>query len=158
VLDVTFVVGNAMRLDLADDAVDGVVSRHLLWTLPDPPGALREWARVTRPGGTVAVLDGLWLDPSWNARLRGRIAAPLRRIFAPPSHADASYAELVSRLPLSGGATPQQAEALLRAAGLRDVTVRDLDSLRRAERAARPWYDRIAAPRVTWLARGTVTS
>ncbi len=157
-LDVTFIAGDAMRLDLPDGTVDGVVSRHLLWTLPDPPAALREWARVTRPGGTVAVLDGLWLDPSWNARLRGWIAAPLRRIFAPPSHAGAAYADLGSRLPLSGGATPEQAAELLRAAGLRDVTVRDLAGLRRAERAARPWHDRIAAPRVTWLVRGTVAS
>lgn len=155
-LDADFVAGDAMRLDMQDHAVDGVVSRHLLWTLPDPPAALREWVRVTRPGGTIVVLDGLWNDPSWNARLRGWVAAPLRGLFAPPSHANASYAALGDRLPLSGGATPQQAEALLRAAGLIDVTVRDLDGLRRAERAARPWYDRFAAPRVTWLARGKV--
>lgn len=156
-LAVTFVEGDAATLSLADGAMDGVVSRHLLWTLPDPPAALREWRRVTRPGGTVAVMDGWWADSSPGMRLRHAVAAPSRRRFAPRRHSHADYDALGHQLPLCGGATPEQAATLLRDAGLLEVHVRDLALLRRAEHAARPWYDRIDAPRVTWLAWGLVT-
>lgn len=157
-LDVTFLEGDAAHMPLADGAVDGVISRHLLWTLPDPNAALREWQRVTRPGGTVAVMDGWWADSSAGMRLRRAVAALPRRLCAPPAHDHAGYDTLSGQLPLHGGARPEQAATLLRDAGLLEVQRRDLAALRRAEHAARPWYDRIAAPRVTWLAWGTVAT
>ena len=153
-LDVTFVEGDAAHLPLPDGMAGGVISRHLLWTLPDPTAALREWMRVTRPGGTVAAIDGLWHDRSPGARLRGAAAAPLRRLFVDSTHAHGDYDALLPHLPLAGGIGPEQAAALWRAAGLREVGVRDLAAQRRAERASRPWYDRIDTARVTWLVRG----
>lgn len=157
-LDVTFVQSDAAHLPMADGSVDGVISRHLFWTLPDPVGALREWARVTRTGGVIAVMDGLWRDRSVAARLRGAVARPVRRLFAPPGRAHSGYDTLGPRLPLFGGATPAQVAALMREAGLADVAVRDLAGLRRAENAARPWYNRLDAPRITWLATARVAS
>ena len=36
---------------------DAVIERHLLWTLPDPSGALAGWRRVA-PGGRMVLLEG----------------------------------------------------------------------------------------------------
>jgi SAM-dependent methyltransferase len=46
--------GNAYALDLPDDSVDIAHAHQVLQHVADPVGALREMARVTRPGGAVA--------------------------------------------------------------------------------------------------------
>jgi SAM-dependent methyltransferase len=46
--------GSATAIPLADAAVDVVVSGLVLNFVPDPPAALREMARVTSKGGTIA--------------------------------------------------------------------------------------------------------
>jgi SAM-dependent methyltransferase len=38
---------------VADGSQDFVIANHLLEHLPDPIGAMREWYRVLRPGGTL---------------------------------------------------------------------------------------------------------
>jgi SAM-dependent methyltransferase len=48
------VVGDARRLPLAGDRFDAVVSGLVLNFVPEPARALREMARVARPGGRVA--------------------------------------------------------------------------------------------------------
>lgn len=50
-----FAVDDAENLSLSDGRVDGVVGRHLLWTLVKPVAAFREWRRVTKPGGKIIV-------------------------------------------------------------------------------------------------------
>ena len=42
---------------LKDASVDWVVCNNVLHELPDPRGALEEWARVLKPGGRVALSD-----------------------------------------------------------------------------------------------------
>jgi SAM-dependent methyltransferase len=71
-LAVTFVGGRAERLPFADASFDIVVSVTVLCFLPDPAGAVREMARVLRPGGRLVLGDlGRW--SSWAAwrRLKG---------------------------------------------------------------------------------------
>jgi ubiquinone/menaquinone biosynthesis C-methylase UbiE len=46
-----FLVADARRLPLADAVVDAAVSGLVLNFVPDPAQAVREMARVTRPGG-----------------------------------------------------------------------------------------------------------
>jgi SAM-dependent methyltransferase len=50
----TFLVGDATALPLTAGRIDVAVSGLLLNFLPDAVAAVREWLRVTRPGGTVA--------------------------------------------------------------------------------------------------------
>lgn len=49
--------GDAQSLDLPDRSVDGVTMAFGIRNVPDRPRALREMARVTRPGGRVAILE-----------------------------------------------------------------------------------------------------
>jgi len=48
-------VADAARLPLRDAAMDAVFAAGLISHLPEPGAALRELARVTRPGGTLAL-------------------------------------------------------------------------------------------------------
>ena len=40
-----------------EGSFDAVVCRNLVWTLPDPAAAYREWQRLLRPGGVLLVFD-----------------------------------------------------------------------------------------------------
>lgn len=55
--------GDGTRLPLADESVDAVTIAFGLRNLPDPAGGLAELARVTRPGGRLAVLE--FSHPTW---------------------------------------------------------------------------------------------
>jgi SAM-dependent methyltransferase len=57
-------VMDAERLTLDDASVDAALCRWTLYLLEDPAAALREMARVVRPGGRVAV--GVWAQPDEN--------------------------------------------------------------------------------------------
>jgi len=50
-------VGDAQRLELGDDAVDGVRTERVLMYVPDQQRAIGELARVVRPGGRVVAFE-----------------------------------------------------------------------------------------------------
>ncbi len=54
---VTMSLGDAMRITHDDASVDAVTIAFGIRNVPDRAKALREMARVTRPGGVVAVLE-----------------------------------------------------------------------------------------------------
>ena len=62
---VTFAVGDVYALDLPDDSFDVVHAHQVLQHLTDPVAALREMARVCRPGGVVAVRDVDYATVTW---------------------------------------------------------------------------------------------
>lgn len=62
---IDFRIGDVYRLDLPDDSVDVAHAHQVLQHLADPVAALRELARVTRPGGVVAVRDGDYGAFTW---------------------------------------------------------------------------------------------
>lgn len=54
---VTLVEGDAERLPFEAASFDGITMAFGIRNVPDRPAALREMARVTRPGGRVAILE-----------------------------------------------------------------------------------------------------
>ncbi|WP_406271008.1 class I SAM-dependent methyltransferase [Streptomyces sp. NBC_00191] len=57
-----FLVGDAALPPTGDERYDVLLSRHLLWTLPDPEAALREWVGRLRPGGVLVLIEGRWRE------------------------------------------------------------------------------------------------
>jgi ubiquinone/menaquinone biosynthesis C-methylase UbiE len=66
-LSVPLVAASGDRLPYADASFDAVVADSLLEHLDDPASAVKEWARVLRPGGTLLVWSpnryALTVDP-----------------------------------------------------------------------------------------------
>jgi ubiquinone/menaquinone biosynthesis C-methylase UbiE len=52
-----YVLADVAATGLADASVDAVVGVDILHHLGEPAAALGEWLRITRPGGTLAILE-----------------------------------------------------------------------------------------------------
>lgn len=94
--DVELRCGEASSLPLVDAEVDAAFAHMALQYLPSPADALREMARVVRPGGTVVVVDFVRHDREWMQQELGVLWL---------------------------GFPPEEIERLLAAAGLEDVRV-----------------------------------
>ena len=58
----SFHVASGAELPLPDDHVSHVLSVESLYYYPDPVAALREWARVARPGAELAIVIELYAE------------------------------------------------------------------------------------------------
>jgi demethylmenaquinone methyltransferase/2-methoxy-6-polyprenyl-1,4-benzoquinol methylase len=123
--DVPKVAGDAMALPLADASVDGVVISFGLRNVADPVAALREFSRVTRPGGTLVVCE--FSSPVW-APFRTVYTEYLMRALPTIARAVSSNPEAYVYLAESIRAWPPQPELAtwLQQAGWSDVEWRNL--------------------------------
>lgn len=126
---VKFVVGDAHGLPFPDDCFDRTLANVTLQHLVDPALALREMIRVTRPGGLVAVAD-----QDWETLI-----------------VDADDAHLTRRLTqaftngIRHGRMGRRLFAMLRSAGLYDVTVLPESTVYRSFAATRVYiWDQVA--------------
>jgi ubiquinone/menaquinone biosynthesis C-methylase UbiE len=117
-LAVAFQRADAEAPPFAAKSFDLIVERHVIWTLPDPTRALRNWQTLLRPGGRVALIEGDW-------------------DMAPKDE----YASVHKRLPLFGGVPGEELAQLLRAWDFADVTVEPLmDAALWTEMPSHPRY------------------
>lgn len=129
------VVGDVHALGLADDSVDVVHAHQVLQHVADPVRALRELARVTRPGGVVGVRDSDYAAFAWYPRLPG-----LGR-----------WLGLYDAAARANGGEPDAGRHLLawaHAAGLRDVTASS-STWCYATPESRAWWGGMWADRIT---------
>ena len=119
------VAGDAMALPLADESVDGVVISFGLRNVADPDAALREFTRVTRPGGTLVVCE--FSSPTW-APFRTVYTEYLMRALPPVARSVSSNPDAYVYLAESIRAWPDQPALAerLRKAGWSKVAWRNL--------------------------------
>jgi SAM-dependent methyltransferase len=84
----------AERLPFPDGSVDTVVSTLVLCTVDAPDVALREIARVLRPGGQLLFLEHVRSESPMLARWQDRLAGPWRR-FARGCRCNRAIAQLI---------------------------------------------------------------
>lgn len=136
---ITFLLGDAEATMMPDDAFDVIITRHLVWTLVDPPAAFAEWRRVLKPNGKLLVIDGDFVNPGIVARLIAAFTAARGRR-APVPELDAAEAmrathrSILSRVPFREGARADAVAGLLGEAGFGEVTIdRRLGPIHRAQ-------------------------
>ena len=59
-VDASFAQGDASDPDLDPGSFDVVLSRHVLWALPDPSAALKKWIALLKPDGRLLLIEGRW--------------------------------------------------------------------------------------------------
>jgi len=118
--DVLFQEADAEYTGFPDKTFDVVISRHVLWNLPSPDTAIEEWVRVTRPGGVVGAIDGIFSGMG--------------------GHWGESYRSAFEQLPLLGGAEPEKVAVLMREKGLVSIRTEWLNDLVAIKRRTLPGY------------------
>jgi ubiquinone/menaquinone biosynthesis C-methylase UbiE len=122
-LEGRFLVGDAMTLPTGAWQFDVVLSRHLVWTLPDPEAALREWVTRLRPGGRLVLVEGRWREAGqsgvpyvdgaeslpWNGGISAKDLAAVVRSFV----SGLRVQPLSSNLDLWGGEVDDERYALI---------------------------------------------
>ena len=97
--EAAFLRGDAEALPASDDAFELLAARHLVWTLPNPAKAIREWQRVVEPGGRIVLIEGYWdHDEPWD-----------------------EYEAVHDDLPMYDGRPPDDLREFLGQEGLREV-------------------------------------
>lgn len=135
--EIELVEGNAA--DPPRDDFDGVVERHVVWTLPEPAAALEAW-RAAAPRGTLVLLESVWGSAAGpEEQLRGATRELLRRVKGVPSDHHREYDQtLREAMPLGFGASPDALVALVEASSWGYARVERLRDVDWAARQASP--------------------
>ena len=157
-LKIHFERGDAENLPFDDQTFDGVVCRHLLWTLPKPEKAISEWIRVTKQGGKVTVIDGVW--DRGIERYISRVGWILHVAIKEKRNLVKSYhypKEVRNKLPYVKGIAGAEIASFLSNFGLEEISVTDLGYLREIQKKYLPWYLKFSYSFPTFLVSGTVS-
>jgi len=143
--DIKFLVGDAENPPFENESFDAVVSRHLLWVLPNPDRAAENWYRILKPDGKVLIIDGEWSSNSINAKLRRLIGYSLMFIKERrnPWKWQKQYRKIRDKLPFHGGASPTKVVSLFYEKGFSNIWIDHLIDLMEIENKNAPLYYRI---------------
>lgn len=158
-LNVLFIRADAERLPFKDKSFDLIVSRHLLWTLPNPRDAVNEWIRVTKPNGSILAIDGFWFDPALRKRLVRGVSKAMRALAGgklPTFYSvfTECYNPIRGHLPLYNDTNPRRICSLFEECGLSSITVNHLQNVKRFQSSRAPISYRITDINTTFLVKG----
>lgn len=132
---VTCVVGSAS--DPPPGPFDAVMERHVLWTIPDPVGALRSWREV---GSRLVLFEGLWGSRRLAHRAKAVVAESLRKMMrTPPDHHAPYPDDVLAELPLARLPSPLPLISAVSDAGWHGVRIKRLRDVEWTARLHEPW-------------------
>jgi SAM-dependent methyltransferase len=135
-VEIEFVLGSAM--EPPPGPFDAILERHVIWTVPDPEGALRAWREVAAPGGRLVLLEGVWRSGRAVDRLRGTAADVVRGLMRLPDHHHAPYpGDVLRQLPLAQRSSPEALIAAVQGAGWTGARIKRLRDVEWAQRRHR---------------------
>ncbi|MFC9689406.1 methyltransferase domain-containing protein [Kribbella sp. NPDC056951] len=152
-----FVVGDATRLDFADACFDRVRAERVLMALADPEAAVREMARVVRPGGVVVLSEVDAATVFVNSSDRELVQAVERGFADDLPTPDAG--RRLQRMLLAAGLTDVRLETTVlqnTVAFLRFLFGNRVSALAGEARAAAFWEELEQGEREGWLCSGGV--
>ena len=131
----TFVVGSAAEPPTGP--FDAIMERHVLWTLPDPVGALRSWREVA---ARLVLFEGVWGQTDPATRVKDRAAHLLRGMMrTPPDHHAPYPDEVLAELPLARQSSPVPMVDAVHEAGWRAVRIKRLRDVEWAAKLHEGW-------------------
>lgn len=137
-VDLAFVVGSGMEPPAGP--FDAVMERHVLWTMPDPDGALRAWREVAAPKGRLVLFEGIWGQRDPLTRARDLAAEQLRSLMRIPDDHHAPYPdEILRELPLARQSSPIPMIEAVYKAGWRGVRIKRVRDVEWAAELHEPW-------------------
>jgi ubiquinone/menaquinone biosynthesis C-methylase UbiE len=143
-INVKFMVGDAEAPPVKNDSFDAVVTRHVLWTLPEPQKAMKNWVKTLKAGGKVIAIDGRWNDGKVDTRLRRMVHKFLVTIIERCDRSIDKYSpETTARLPHLNGVPPKKTQEYMEQAGLHNVQFSDLSNIVEIQKKHMPFRYRI---------------
>jgi len=122
---------------------DAVMSRHLLWTLPDPGRALAAW-RAAAPSGRLALFESMWGRADRAEVVRQRLRHGVDRLRRAPGGHHGDYDPVVlAALPYGGGIGPGTLVELVEGSGWGQARLERLRDVEWARLLARPPLERV---------------
>lgn len=142
--DINFRAGDAENPPFEAETFDVVVTRHLLWTLPHPDTAVRNWEKVLRKGGVLIVIDGLYNGGSIERKTRQFISDFLtflveRRYPGRKQYPD----EIKTELPNPYGVPPKKTIEYFRETGFKNIKDLDLKEISKIQKEKMSFRKRI---------------
>jgi Methylase involved in ubiquinone/menaquinone biosynthesis len=110
-----FKQGDAENLDLENDTYDLIISKYLMWTLPNPDKFLAEAQRLLTSGGKIVLIDGVWFSENDESKEADR-----------ENQFEEAYKDIKPNLPLAKDNTAEKVIKLIQQQGFTDLNWRYL--------------------------------
>jgi ubiquinone/menaquinone biosynthesis C-methylase UbiE len=154
-LNARFITGDAEEINFDGEVFDVVFNRHLLWTLPHPEKAIKDWRRVLKDNGYVIIIDGYWRKDAIESRLRRLISGIGVLIFERKNPWKGWYTkEVRSSLPHPYGLSPEKSKDYLETSGFKDIKIVELKEILEIHTRESPVWQRIACDWPYYMAIG----
>ena len=156
-LEIDFFHGDAENLPFEYNSFDLVTNKFLLWTLPQPACAIREWKRVLKPGGRIFAIDGNWFDPRLGRRIKRTVSEWTERFVKKNQYNlifKDCYGPIQSSLPLYEEISPEKASFIFSENGFVNTSANPLLEVQKFRKTRQSFSQRILENNSIFLISG----